>query len=74
MNRMLFYRFSYEYFNRISDYWKAVAGTLPGVGTMLLNECLGQVHQDIVDCWNFSDEEKVRKQCRVLKFLKTIST
>ena len=27
---------------------------------MLLGDCLGRVHQDIITCWNFRDEEKAR--------------
>jgi hypothetical protein len=46
-----------------SDYRNALAGSVPGhgVGQMLLRDCLAKVHQDIITCWNFRDEDKERR-------------
>ena len=48
-----------------SDYQRALFSTAPGFGGMLLRDCVGKVHQEIVTCWNFKDEEKVRCLCGV---------
>ncbi|KAF8552617.1 hypothetical protein OG21DRAFT_103128 [Imleria badia] len=43
----------------VNFYYHALAGSIPGAGNMLLWQCLAQVHQDIVTCWNFKDEDKI---------------
>ncbi|KAJ7668875.1 hypothetical protein B0H17DRAFT_1087324 [Mycena rosella] len=43
----------------MSYYWRTMSGSLPGVGDMLLRQCLVQVHKDIVACWNLRDGETV---------------
>jgi len=50
-----------------SDYRNALAGSVPGVGQMLLRDCLAKVHQDIITCWNFRDEDKERRLCGVMR-------
>ena len=43
-----------------SDYGRSLAGDMPGAVRVSLRDCLAEVHQDIITCWNFRDEEKVR--------------
>jgi hypothetical protein len=43
----------------VNFYYHARTGSIPGAGDMLLWECLARVHQDIVTCWNFRDENKI---------------
>jgi len=40
-------------------YQRALFGCTPGFGQMLLRNCLGKVHQEIITCWNFRDDEKI---------------
>ncbi len=39
--------------NSISDYRRAITGS---AGQLLLRDCLGKVHEDIITCWNFKGE------------------
>ncbi|KAI9464867.1 hypothetical protein HD554DRAFT_2174933 [Boletus coccyginus] len=43
----------------MNSYYHALAGSIPGAGNMLLWHCIAQVHQDIITCWNFKDEDKI---------------
>jgi hypothetical protein len=43
-----------------SDYGRSLVGDMPGVESVKLRDCLAEAHQDIITCWNFRDEEKVR--------------
>ncbi|KAF8432216.1 hypothetical protein L210DRAFT_3487120 [Boletus edulis BED1] len=43
----------------VNFYYRALTGITPGTGNMLLWECLAQVHQDIVTCWNFRDKNEI---------------
>lgn len=43
----------------VSFYYHTLSGSIPGVGRMLLWQCLAKVHHDIVTCWNFKDEHKI---------------
>ena len=43
-----------------SDYRRTLFCSAPGSGGILLRDCVGKVHQEIITCWNFRDEEKVR--------------
>ncbi|KAJ7789512.1 hypothetical protein B0H14DRAFT_239791 [Mycena olivaceomarginata] len=39
-------------------YWNSLSvGSIPGLGKMLLRECLLKIHHDIVACWNLRDGE-----------------
>ncbi len=42
--------------NSISDYRRALMGSVPGLGQLLLRHCLEKVHKDIITCWNFKGE------------------
>jgi len=42
------------------DYYQALSATAPGVGGVLLRDCLARVHQDIVTCWNFKYGDQVK--------------
>jgi hypothetical protein len=41
------------------DYRRSLDGDTRG-GTVLLRDCLREVHESIITCWNFGDEDKVR--------------
>ncbi|KAJ7362940.1 hypothetical protein DFH08DRAFT_767296 [Mycena albidolilacea] len=43
----------------INYYPRALTGSIPGVGKLLLRECLLKVHQDIIACWNLRNTETV---------------
>ncbi|KAJ7882039.1 hypothetical protein B0H14DRAFT_1492364 [Mycena olivaceomarginata] len=43
----------------INYYPRALTGSIPGVGPLLLHECLLKVHQDIIACWNLRNAETV---------------
>ncbi|KAI9571840.1 hypothetical protein HD554DRAFT_2299923 [Boletus coccyginus] len=43
----------------INFYYHALAGSMLGAGDMLLWHCIARVHQDIITCWNFKDEDKI---------------
>jgi glycerol-3-phosphate responsive antiterminator len=43
------------------------AGSIPGLGPMLLRECLKKIHRDIITCWNFRDEMEVRSAGHILE-------
>jgi len=43
----------------ISYYTQAFASSLPLFGRRILRDCLDNVHNDIIACWNFKDEGKV---------------
>ncbi|KAJ7200258.1 hypothetical protein C8J57DRAFT_1155211 [Mycena rebaudengoi] len=43
----------------MSYYWRAQSGNIPVAGKPLLRECLLQVHQDIIACWNMRDAESM---------------
>ncbi|KAJ6616311.1 hypothetical protein B0H10DRAFT_2037522 [Mycena sp. CBHHK59/15] len=43
----------------MSYYWRALTGSIPGVGKPLLRQCLVKVHQDIIACWNLREGETV---------------
>ncbi|KAF8130885.1 hypothetical protein K438DRAFT_1740001 [Mycena galopus ATCC 62051] len=43
----------------INYYPRALTGSIPGVGQLLLRECLLKVHQDIIACWNLRNAETV---------------
>ncbi|KAJ7455483.1 hypothetical protein FB451DRAFT_1407795 [Mycena latifolia] len=43
----------------MSYYWRALSGSIPGAGKMLLQQCLLQVHRDIIACCNLPDEQNV---------------
>ncbi|KAJ7112320.1 hypothetical protein C8R44DRAFT_798337 [Mycena epipterygia] len=43
----------------MSYYWRALSGTIPVAGKPLLRECLLNVHQDIIACWNMSNAESM---------------
>jgi len=43
----------------VSYYYCALSGTVPGIGKMLLRECLAHVHKDIVDCWNMRNGNQI---------------
>ena len=43
-----------------SDYGRSLVDNMPGVERVKLRDCLAEAHQDIITCWNFRDEEKVK--------------
>ncbi|KAJ7656143.1 hypothetical protein DFH06DRAFT_1200202 [Mycena polygramma] len=43
----------------MSYFWRALSGTIPGAGNILLRDCLFKVHRDIIACWNFRDANMV---------------
>ncbi|KAF7373750.1 hypothetical protein MSAN_00586500 [Mycena sanguinolenta] len=43
----------------MNSYWQALSGAIPGVGHMLLHQCLATVHREIIMCWNFPDAENL---------------
>jgi hypothetical protein len=56
-----------------SDYGRSLDGDMPVVGRVLLRDCLAQLHQDIITCWNFEDEERVRYLCSVMRHQNTLT-
>ncbi|KAI0246579.1 hypothetical protein BJV78DRAFT_1286286 [Lactifluus subvellereus] len=40
----------------MSYYSRLLAGSVPGIGQILLRACLAEVHKDIIRCWNFKSE------------------
>ncbi|KAJ6478701.1 hypothetical protein DFH09DRAFT_1215295 [Mycena vulgaris] len=40
-------------------YWRALSGSIPVAGKLLLRECLLKVHQDIIACWNIGNAESM---------------
>jgi hypothetical protein len=42
-----------------TNYYPALSGSLPGLGQTLLRHHLLQIHNDIVQCWNFRDSDEV---------------
>ncbi|KAJ6534529.1 hypothetical protein DFH09DRAFT_122306 [Mycena vulgaris] len=43
----------------MSYYWRALSGSIPVAGKLLLRECLLKVHQDIIACWNIGNAESM---------------
>ncbi|KAJ6465726.1 hypothetical protein C8R45DRAFT_1022164 [Mycena sanguinolenta] len=43
----------------MNSYWRALPAALPGLGNMLLHNCLATIHNDIIKCWNLPDAEKL---------------
>ncbi|KAH9045199.1 hypothetical protein EDB85DRAFT_2270248 [Lactarius pseudohatsudake] len=39
-----------------SYYRRALMGSMPGLGQLLLRNCLEKVHKDLITCWNFKGE------------------
>lgn len=45
--------------NCMNRQWIVLAGSIPGLGQVLLRECLKKIHRDIIICWNFKDEKEI---------------
>jgi len=45
----------------LNSYYLALSGAAPGIGKLLLRECLVRVHQDIVTCWNIKNGHEILK-------------
>jgi hypothetical protein len=50
-----------------SDIRRTLASDTPGVGRVLLCNCLAQIHQDIIACGNVSDDEMVKYICGTMR-------
>ena len=56
------------FFNRDSEYWRAIASGLHFLGVSL-RKCLFAMHKDIVTVWNIPNMDEVYTQCILNIFL-----
>ncbi|KAH9076954.1 hypothetical protein EDB83DRAFT_2671669 [Lactarius deliciosus] len=59
-----------------SYYRQALMGSMPGLGQLLLRNCLENVHKDIITCWNFKGEvlNSPKFQLQMLRLVHDVHT